>query len=72
MAVNHGKAIPTAVGTGMAPKFFKATSAPTDDTSTESPGSDLCFIIDTTNDKLYLVHDFVNSGDFTATELVMV
>lgn len=54
----------------LAPKLFWQAGIPTANEATESPGSDLCFIIDTSNNDLYFVHTWVSATSFSVVKVV--
>ncbi len=51
-------------------RCYKQAGVPTTNTSAESPGQNLCFIKDTTNNDLYLVHTWSAAGTFTAVKIM--
>ena len=51
-------------------KFFTKAGAPATNTSADSPGSDMCFVLDTTSEDLYLIHGWSAAGTFTATKVM--
>ncbi len=50
-------------------KLFIKEGAPSSDTAADSPGSDMCLVLDTTNNDLYLIHHWKSSSSFTATKI---
>ena len=60
----------TVYGDTPAAKVFTKAGAPATDTEADSPGSDLCFIIDTTNSDVYLISGWSAVGTFTSTKVV--
>lgn len=60
------------VGYGGRPaiKLFVKAGAPVTNTSADSPGSDLCFIWDSTNLDLYIAHGWSAAGTFTILKVL--
>ena len=52
------------------PKVFTKAGIPAENTAADSPGSNLCFVIDTTNSDLWLIYDWVTSTDFAVAKIV--
>ena len=50
-------------------RVFHMANVPTENVEIESPGGDMCFIVDTTNYDLWLVTDWVTSTDYTVTKI---
>ena len=53
-----------------APKFFTKTGAPVASTAADDPGSNNCWILDITNDDLYLAYNRTGSTAFDVTKIV--
>ena len=53
-----------------APKFFTKAGVPVTNTAVDSPGSNNCWVLDTTNDDLYLIYNWVDSTDFDVVKVV--
>lgn len=51
-------------------RVFKEAGVPTTNTATESPGQDMCFVVDTTNNDLYLIYSWASSTSFTALKIL--
>lgn len=51
-------------------KFFTKAGAPATNTSADSPGTDMCFVLDTTSSDLYLIHGWSAAGTFTSTKVM--
>lgn len=59
--------------TGKSPvqhKFFTSTVTMVSSTTTLSPGSDCCFVLDITNSDLYFVSAWTDTDAFTVTKIV--
>ena len=53
-----------------APKFFTKAGVPATNTKADSPGSNNCWVLDITNDVLYLVYNWVDEDDFDVVKVV--
>jgi hypothetical protein len=51
-------------------RVFKKAGPPVDNTAADSPGQDLCLIIDTTNNDLYLISGWSANSTFTKTKIL--
>lgn len=51
-------------------RVFKKAGVPASNTAADSPGQDLCFVVDTTNNDLYLIHTWASSTSFTAAKIL--
>jgi len=51
-------------------KFFTKEGIPATDTEEDSPGSDICFIWDISNDDVYLVHTWTAADSFTSVKII--
>ena len=51
-------------------RVFTKAGAPADSTADDSPGQDLCFVIDTTNNDLYLIYGWASSTSFTKVKIL--
>lgn len=60
----------TVYNSDLTPKLFTKAGAPVTNTSADSPGSDLCFVIDTTNSDLYFIHSWSAAGTFTSVKII--
>jgi len=47
-------------------RVFKQAGVPSTNATAESPGQDMCLILDTTNNDLYLIYDWAAANSFTA------
>lgn len=48
-------------------RVFRKAGIPVTNTEADSPGGDLCFVIDTTNNDLYFISGWTAAATFTAT-----
>ena len=53
-----------------APKFFTKAGVPLASTAVDDPGSNNCWILDITNDDLYLAYNRTDSTTFDITKIV--
>jgi hypothetical protein len=53
-------------------RVFLKYGIPASNTQADSPGADLCFIIDGTNNDLYIVSQWVSENSFTVTKILGV
>jgi len=51
-------------------KLFVKAGVPATNTEADSPGSDLCYIWDSTNSDLYFVHGWSAVGTFTVLKVI--
>ena len=51
-------------------RVFRKAGAPATNTSADNPGGDLCFVIDTTNNDLHLIHTWSAASTFTAVKVL--
>jgi hypothetical protein len=51
-------------------RVFTKAGVPVTDTSADSPGQDLCFVIDTTNTDLYLIYGWSAATTFTSVKIL--
>ena len=53
-----------------ASRVFTKAGAPVTNTAADSPGQNLCLVVDSTNDDLYLIHTWASSTSFTAVKIL--
>ena len=51
-------------------RVFAKAGAPSANTAADSPGQDLCFIVDTTNNDLYLVYNWTAANSFSVVKIL--
>jgi hypothetical protein len=51
-------------------RVFTKEGAPATNTSADSPGQDLCFVIDITNNDLYLIYAWSAASTFTSVKIL--